>query len=340
LGHRCNLVLIEGGKTEVYYDHWAAIRLDEVVFWGPEHTRDFCRQRDSDDRPLLDCVWAEGGILLDWDKKVLLWYGGDNAQHNPFYHIAYLAILPENWPKWDVRWAFEGQLDIARYIGVPDNQILVENNERRSIKTPVIGEYDGERFLSANLVVSYVDGDMKGSSLLEYFDEVVAPLKASSPYEIRDLVNKSDFEDFPVSQQLSDLWEEGLSGGFHLDFDTQTIKIWHCAPEEGALDIVKANWPNWVVETDPNFSWHKELLPEWSWDKLGIPTARDLKRSYQANTGKEEENPALKLAMHMATQGQSNVRVSQSALESRNYYSPRPRGFWNRLKETLKRNSQ
>jgi hypothetical protein len=62
---------MEGRNYQLFYSHWCANTLPRDLFWGPNHAAAFIRiQRAVDeDTGWLDEVWAEGGALLDFDRK-------------------------------------------------------------------------------------------------------------------------------------------------------------------------------------------------------------------------------------------------------------------------------
>jgi hypothetical protein len=77
VGHRANLLLVEGSEYRLFYSHWCANTLQRDLFWGPTHAAAFIGiQREVDDSGWLDDVWAEGGALLDLDRHHFLLFGG------------------------------------------------------------------------------------------------------------------------------------------------------------------------------------------------------------------------------------------------------------------------
>ena len=83
MGQRANLILVEKGKYQLFYSHWCANTLPRDLFWGPDHAQAFIRiQRPVGDSGWLDDVWAEGGAILDIDRKCLLLYGGEDILYD------------------------------------------------------------------------------------------------------------------------------------------------------------------------------------------------------------------------------------------------------------------
>lgn len=66
MGQRANLIIVEYGKYELFYSHWAANTLTRDLFWSPEFATAFVQmQRQVDESGWLDDVWAEGGAVID-----------------------------------------------------------------------------------------------------------------------------------------------------------------------------------------------------------------------------------------------------------------------------------
>ncbi|MBC8059312.1 MAG: hypothetical protein H7Y18_01450 [Clostridiaceae bacterium] len=80
MGQRANLIIVKKDSYDLYYSHWCANTLPRDIFWGPEHAINFIQlqvKKDIDDW-WLDDIWAEGGVIVDIEKKILLMYGGEN----------------------------------------------------------------------------------------------------------------------------------------------------------------------------------------------------------------------------------------------------------------------
>jgi hypothetical protein len=79
---------------------------------------------------MLDDVWCEGAALMDIDNKVLLLFGGEDIKFDPPLRRVYLQLLRSAWSGWGIRWAFEGVVDIADYLGL-DRLTVRSNREAR-----------------------------------------------------------------------------------------------------------------------------------------------------------------------------------------------------------------
>jgi len=102
-----------------------SVTLTRDLFWGAEHALAFIRvQRPVDDAGWLDDVWAEGGAVLDLDRKHFLLYGGEDVLNDVPLRRVYLEWLGRVWNGWTVRWACEGIADLADYVGYPRDKVL------------------------------------------------------------------------------------------------------------------------------------------------------------------------------------------------------------------------
>src|ERR1041385_5492181 len=104
MGQRANLILVDGTGYHLYYCHWCASELPQAVFWGPQFTiPDVLQQRAvGKDNGWLDDVWAEGGMLLDTVRHILLVYGGYDIPADPPLLRLYLELMRETWADWEV----------------------------------------------------------------------------------------------------------------------------------------------------------------------------------------------------------------------------------------------
>jgi hypothetical protein len=129
MGQRANLIVIDQRRTDVFYTHWRANTLTRDLFWGPVYATAFCRaQRRVTAEDLLDDVWAEGGAILDHDRRALLLFGGEDISYDVPTRRLYLRLLSHAWSGWEVRWAYEGVCDLADCLSVPRERVLNKSN--------------------------------------------------------------------------------------------------------------------------------------------------------------------------------------------------------------------
>lgn len=93
-----NIVTIENGVSKIFYDRGLAQHMDAFVILGEKNFRIFMDENYDDD----DAGWellvngrAEGGLLLDFDNKVMIWFGGEDTEGDRPYLDAYVLLLQQ-----------------------------------------------------------------------------------------------------------------------------------------------------------------------------------------------------------------------------------------------------
>lgn len=241
MGQRANLILIEGGRTEIFYTHWRANTLDENLFWGPGHSTAFIRsQRPVVDEPLLDDVWAEGGAVLDHDRRVLLLFGGEDLRYEVPLRRLYLKYVRA---VWDVRWADEGVCDLADYIGRPRAEVL--SRKSRGPSQSLLRIADPLEW--TDVVGSFLlDG-----GLLRFF-----PMQGHR-LELEDLTAGPNLIGATMGRGLEEFhmrkWSTSFpTAGFHIDVLRHTVDFWTGWDAPDAPHRVAERWPGWGV------TWHRD----------------------------------------------------------------------------------
>jgi len=131
MGQRANLAIGNASSYELFYSHWCANTLPRDLFWGPGHALDFISQQRAVDQSdgWLDTIWAEGGAVLDQEKRLFLLYGGCDLLYDVPLRRVYLELLAEAWVDWEIRWAFEGIVEIAEYLGVDRKNLIAVSDD-------------------------------------------------------------------------------------------------------------------------------------------------------------------------------------------------------------------
>ena len=125
MGQRANLLIVRNQSYTLYYSHWCAYTLPVSLFWGEQYAIRFIElQKQVDETGWLDDKWAEGGAVLDLERRVLLFYGGSDILYDVPLRNVLLGLMKNNWPGWEIRWAHEGIADLAAYVGYPTDKVL------------------------------------------------------------------------------------------------------------------------------------------------------------------------------------------------------------------------
>lgn len=243
MGQRANLILVEGREYQLFYSHWCANTLPRDLFWGPEHALAFIRiQRAVDDSGWLDEVWAEGGAVVDLDRKHFLLYGGEDVLYDVPLRRIYLELLAQVWKGWTVRWAYEGIADLADYVGYPRDRVLSKGDRDSSDDTLTLPEQKDW----TDLVASARFGDK--TVLLYPLAGDVASYLCSGSKLVDNLHTPNG-----LPRLLLDEWTTAFpSGGFHLDLPAQRLEFWLARDAPDIGNRVAKAWPGWKTQ------WHHD----------------------------------------------------------------------------------
>lgn len=246
MGQRANLAIGNASGYELFYSHWCANTLPRDLFWGSGHALQFISQQQSvtSGNGWLDTVWAEGGAVVDPPNKTLLLYGGEDLLYDVPLRRLYLKLLKVAWGDWNIRWAYEGIIDIAEYLGVDREHVTAEAgfvDEMAANLTPpqerswlrCIGTFKTDNGVKIypldGLPIDYL---LMGSKLVGLSDQVQSWAS----------LNVSEWTaDFPT-------------GGFHVDLDQKQLDFWLADDCPNVPIEVAKTWDDW------NVNWHKDCF--------------------------------------------------------------------------------
>lgn len=251
------MVRIRDGRIE-HLERGNTYDVVESVINGPEAIADYIDgngqwvcHKEVTSRSSIDPNDNCGCLLIDYDSKVVLFYGGDLECSS----VQQKAVMDQivsapYWGGWDVRWAYKGLLDAARYIDqVP--QLLADSNfgkldERGTVLVPDVTS-DPER--ASSVIVQKRDGN-----------QTFYPLDCMYP---EDLLHYGEAGlIFALNRQggYDNFRFDGcdLVCGFLFDEDTMTVIMWGLCCEL-APEYLEQAWPGWkVVDLEGNqegFNW-------------------------------------------------------------------------------------
>lgn len=239
MGHRANLILVQGGRHDLRYSHWAASTLPDDLFWGPRHAIAFTKaQQLRGGDGWLDDVWAEGGSVIDADRQVFRLFGGEDLRYDVPLRRLYLSLLGRVWQGWDVGWADEGIAELADYIGYPREKVITPDHD-----SEVVSDLEPPEKLDWSDVVGsvrLVDGSLRlfplSGGLEDYYLMGGPPLAEVAATQ-------------PGLERLSLVeWTTTFpTGGFHLDLVSERLFYWSARDQPGVWARVAARWPGWSV---------------------------------------------------------------------------------------------
>lgn len=321
MGQRCNLIIVEDGVFKLYYDHWAANRLDDELFWGPDIARAFIEQRDEDPDSWLDEIWSEGGCVLDYDTRRLTWYGGEDILYEPALNLAHAELMASQWDGWTIEWAYNGIFDVARRAGVARD--VVRSGKPFQPECNLTTEYTargpGQLFVYADAVVSVSKGDTRRFGVLcGYLESLASP--EISEARLSNLIDGFDPEEFKADVADDRSWG-GYRWGVDLDIDLRHMRLWTSEAHEGLLDHIAQHWRYWDFTFEgADYLWHADLLPMLPWPASRADLKLKIIRSLRSRLGKRHPNPAVgTVAALKNRKPDQTVEVSPSVFSNREH---------------------
>jgi hypothetical protein len=262
MGARANYAIVEGSRTELYYDHWGAAEISrDLLLDGPTVTlariRSLEPQDANDPSDWLDDVEGEGGLTLDLDQRRIIWFDSDGIKPR----LA-CCLFEKLWPGWMPVWSPYGMSGIARAAGVK-----LQFTEDTYGDTPdedddlELGDQEYETAVS----VRFKDGAV-WSVAADALPEDIALL---SPKKVAKRVtkamlrgNRPIWED-PAWQALGvedpeQTWAWGDQGMF-IDLPAKEVSWWSTVSDLFPIIAFATNWPRFTIRClGDNYEWHEE----------------------------------------------------------------------------------
>lgn len=237
MGHRAKYIVKSDRDFELYYSHWGANVVPSDFFWGPQAALEFVRSQKTTTE-WLDDVWCEGGACLDTEVRRLVFFGGEDAQYDPFLRAVVLAFFEHTWAGWQVEWAHRGIFDLAREAGVDEAVVSA-----RAEKSESRGGAPKPRPVRKNKPwsESVVEVDGKLYSLENTIDEVLR----GGPKFLAALPKK------PPAVCLDSC---PPTGGAVFQRDQKVLRYWHTRLLEVPDRSLKGFWPGWLLVHRPEMA--------------------------------------------------------------------------------------
>lgn len=227
MGNRANLVIVENGQWQLYYAHWAGCRMLDALAFGPEHALRYIKaHRLCAKDHWTDPLWADGGAVVDVDRRKLLFFG-DELMTTMAERRAMLEVVPLMWPDYSVGWAYGGTDEIATYVGVDPCWHLGRDGQPPKLARGRDGLCQ---------LVSVVGADGKVRLWPLYWGYSVAWLGPSLRHALPGKgVGRTRREMIPES-------------GVHIDVPKKQVGAWVTTEARGLGDFMSSRWSGWHAE--------------------------------------------------------------------------------------------
>jgi hypothetical protein len=117
MGNRANFVVVKDQDWQLFYSHWAGCRMLDALVAGPQYAVRYAQslRRCAKDE-WVDPLWADGGVVVDLDRRRLLFFGDELMVDMP-ERRAMMTVLAAVWPDYAIGWAYDGTAELAGYVG-------------------------------------------------------------------------------------------------------------------------------------------------------------------------------------------------------------------------------
>ena len=117
MGNRANFVIVRAQDWQLYYSHWAGCRMLDALIGGPDLALRYAQSlRQCAKDEWVDPVWADGGAVVDLDRRRLLFFG-DELMVEMRERRALMSVLAAVWPGYAICWAYDGTAELAGCVG-------------------------------------------------------------------------------------------------------------------------------------------------------------------------------------------------------------------------------
>lgn len=227
MGNRANFVIVENGKWQLYYDHWAGCRMLDSLAFGPDFAlRYFSGLRACEPTDWTCPLWADGGAVLDVDRHRLLFFGDELMCDMPIRR-AMMEVLAKMWPDHAVGWAYGGTAELAAYVGA-------DPGADRDLHPPNLKLARGRGGLCHLVSVADSSGQARlwplwwGVSSARHGPAMLKLLPGKG-------LTRLKLGQIPV-------------GGVHIDVARQHVGVWYTDEPQDLFDRLPGLWPGWQTE--------------------------------------------------------------------------------------------
>jgi hypothetical protein len=227
MGSRANLVIVKEQDWQLYYSHWAGCRILDALIGGPELALRYAQSlRQCAKDQWVDPVWADGGAVVDLDRRRVLFFG-DELMVEMRERRALMSVLAAVWPDYAICWAYDGTAELAGYVGA-------ELPSHTWDKRPKLRLARDRNALCHLVSVVDATGKVRMWPLRWHLS------KAWRGHALMDALPGRGVR----SLTLGKIPE----GGLHIDVPRKTLGAWQTADTMGIFQALPNLWSGWQTE--------------------------------------------------------------------------------------------
>lgn len=267
MGHRACFILIKNEKERAfYYSRYGSNILDRNILGGFRQLVSFIEDLDviSETEWLRQGGGQDGGLLLDYQQRVLIWFGEEKTNWDPVYRGVFLKVARQLWKAWDIRWAYNSELDILDYAGYP-REPLISDNYNGAPPSLLDPQKDGVIEEWGSGVLSIIDTNQQ--CRLIPLNQPVYTYLLSGPAFFARWEDVPQLENLVINTIPSPIFEEpepnllqNCAGGIHLNLSAQTLDYWEKSHYLDMEQLILPMWPGWQITIHyDEFEWQEKI---------------------------------------------------------------------------------
>jgi hypothetical protein len=203
------------------------LRILDALIGGPGLALRYAHSlRPRAEHEWVSPIWADGGALVDLDRRRLLFFG-DELMVEMAERRAVMAVLAGVWPDYAIGWAYDGTTELAGYVGAElpryswDQRPKLRLADDRNALCHLVSVVDGAGRVRMWPLWWHLNKAWHGPALLD----------------------RLPGRGFPAL-----ILGKIPEGGVHIDVRRKLVGAWQTADTMGIFEAVPKLWPGWHAE--------------------------------------------------------------------------------------------
>ena len=267
MGHRaCFICIKSDGKREFYYSRHASKYMDEALLGGLVGIARIIPGGTSlnEEEWLAQSGAQDGELLIDYQRKVVIWNGESETHWDPIYRRVFLKMVRPIWKDWDIRWAYNRELDILDYAGYPRKPQYLDHFKQKP-RIHLDPARDGSIKERLPGILSIIDSAQQ--CWLIPLDQTIYAYLLSGPAFFLHWKEVPQLKSLLIDTTSIPFYEEGdpdvpheCWGGIHLNLLEQKLDYWAQYFNRGVEQLISPMWPGWEITIHyDEFEWQERM---------------------------------------------------------------------------------